>query len=328
MNASSSGLGSAPATRPTRSGPRCKSSVGIDFTWCSADVRGFSSTFSLTIFTFPFRSLAACSSAGATARQGPHHGAQKSTSTGMGQSSTSRFQVASLAATGRSGNTLCLHRPHRGSSRRRLRGIRLRAPQPTQGYSMRSSSITDLRNHPRRRRKRGSGRFLQGRRVDAVALPRWRRSVLEDVTEVAAALAAVDLDALHRVRGVALGGDRPGIGRAREAGPARAALELVLGAKELRAASGAEEAAGLVIVPERARERALRALLPQDAVLLRRQLAPPLLIALLQCVVHGQRILRRSSPDVRGRYTAVHPVRNRTGGRLAAPPVLFQRGDV
>ena len=43
---------------------------------------GFSSTLSLAIFTLPFISVAISSSAGAIIRQGPHHSAQKSTTTG------------------------------------------------------------------------------------------------------------------------------------------------------------------------------------------------------------------------------------------------------
>jgi hypothetical protein len=58
----------------------------------------------------------------------------------MGLSSTSRFQVASVAATGWSGKTLCLQRPHFGSSYSRARGMRLIAPHDAHGYSMRSAS--------------------------------------------------------------------------------------------------------------------------------------------------------------------------------------------
>src|SRR5260370_25682920 len=96
------------------------------------------------------------------------------------------------------------------------------------------------------------------------------------------------LDALHPVADVALGGDGAWVGGSREAGPAAAALELLLGAKELGAAARAKVAAGLVVVPERAGERALGGLLPKHAILLGRQLAAPLLVALLDLVVHVQ----------------------------------------
>src|SRR5947199_182236 len=48
-----------------------------------AAVPGFSSTLSLTIFTLPLSSLEISSSAGPIIRQGPHHSAQKSTTTGV-----------------------------------------------------------------------------------------------------------------------------------------------------------------------------------------------------------------------------------------------------
>src|SRR5436189_4019551 len=50
-----------------------------DLTSNSPDVKGFSSTFSLSKATRPEYSLANCSMMGATIRQGPHQAAQKST---------------------------------------------------------------------------------------------------------------------------------------------------------------------------------------------------------------------------------------------------------
>src|SRR5438067_10537580 len=98
-------------------------------------------------------------------------------------------------------------------------------------------------------------------------------------------------DRSHPVARVALGGDGAAVGRAREPRPAGAAVELGLGAEELGAAAGAEEAAGLVVVPERAGEGALGALLTENAVLLGRQLAAPLLVGLLYALVHGAGIV-------------------------------------
>src|ERR1700735_3589440 len=54
-----------------------------------AAVLGFSSTLSLTILTLPLSDLEISSSAGAIMRQGPHHSAQKSTTTGPEAFSTS-----------------------------------------------------------------------------------------------------------------------------------------------------------------------------------------------------------------------------------------------
>jgi hypothetical protein len=58
----------------------------------------FSSTFILTILSLPDSSASSWSSTGATARHGPHHGAQKSTSTGTPDSSTSALKLASVTA--------------------------------------------------------------------------------------------------------------------------------------------------------------------------------------------------------------------------------------
>src|SRR5437016_2354797 len=60
-----------------------------------AAVCGFSSTLSLTIFTLPLSVPAISSSAGAIMRQGPHHSAQKSTTTGSVAFNTSDSNVAS-----------------------------------------------------------------------------------------------------------------------------------------------------------------------------------------------------------------------------------------
>src|SRR5215469_11939613 len=57
---------------------------------------GFSSTLSLTIFTLPLSELEISSNAGAIMRQGPHHSAQKSTTTGPLALSTSLSKVASV----------------------------------------------------------------------------------------------------------------------------------------------------------------------------------------------------------------------------------------
>src|SRR5262249_28261546 len=58
-------------------------------------VAGFSSTLSLTILTLPASELAISSSAGAIILQGPHHSAQKSTTTGSEDFSTSVSKFAS-----------------------------------------------------------------------------------------------------------------------------------------------------------------------------------------------------------------------------------------
>src|SRR5262249_42366305 len=70
-------------------------SVGIDWMPYLAAVCGFSSTLSLTILTLPLSVPAISSSAGAIIRQGPHHSAQKSTTTGPVAFNTSDSKVVS-----------------------------------------------------------------------------------------------------------------------------------------------------------------------------------------------------------------------------------------
>ena len=91
----------------------------------------FSSTFSLAIFNRPLYFAASSSRIGPTARQGPHQGAQQSTSTWSFEPKTSRSKVLSETLTGRlnisMGNTL-LHFPHFGLSSIRDTGTLFFAP--------------------------------------------------------------------------------------------------------------------------------------------------------------------------------------------------------
>src|SRR5262245_10348541 len=75
-------------------------------------------------------------------------------------------------------------------------------------------------------------------RVDAVAQPVRPWPVREHVTEVAAAPSAHHFDAVHAVRIVVLGLHRVRDGRVREAGPAAAGVELLVGSEQVRAARG------------------------------------------------------------------------------------------
>src|SRR5690349_19814479 len=70
-------------------------SVGFDWMQYFVAVCGFSSTLSMTILTFSPSEPAISSSAGAIIRQGPHHSAQKSTTTGLADFRTSDSKVAS-----------------------------------------------------------------------------------------------------------------------------------------------------------------------------------------------------------------------------------------
>ena len=86
-------FGAAPTWREAISPPLKIISVGIDITPYFDAVFGFSSTLSLTILTLSPIAPAISSSAGAIIRHGPHHSAQKSTTTGPVAFSTSEFEI-------------------------------------------------------------------------------------------------------------------------------------------------------------------------------------------------------------------------------------------
>ena len=81
IHARSACAGSAPTCRATSSPSRSKSIVGMPCTPKRCEIPGATSTFTLTTFSLPAKSPAACSISGPTMRHGPHHGAHRSTST-------------------------------------------------------------------------------------------------------------------------------------------------------------------------------------------------------------------------------------------------------
>src|SRR5664279_5775751 len=88
-------FGAAPTWRDEISPFLNISSVGMDMMPYLAAVLGFSSTLSLTILTLSPSAPEISSSAGAIMRQGPHHSAQKSTTTGSADFNTSVSKLAS-----------------------------------------------------------------------------------------------------------------------------------------------------------------------------------------------------------------------------------------
>src|ERR1700719_1340563 len=88
-------FGAAPTWREAISPPLKIISVGIDITPYFEAVFGLSSTFSFTILTLSPIVPEISSSAGAIMRHGPHHSAQKSTTTGPVAFSTSASKSAS-----------------------------------------------------------------------------------------------------------------------------------------------------------------------------------------------------------------------------------------
>src|SRR6185369_7702756 len=88
-------FGAAPTWREAISPPLKIIRVGIDITPYFDAVFGLSSTLSFTILTLSPIAPAISSRAGAIMRQGPHHSAQKSTTTGPFALSTSASKSAS-----------------------------------------------------------------------------------------------------------------------------------------------------------------------------------------------------------------------------------------
>src|SRR5580704_18175905 len=95
IHCSSFCLGAAPTWREAISPFLNSIRVGIDMTPYLEAVCGFSSTLSLTILTLPLSDPEISSSAGAIMRQGPHHSAQKSTTTAPLAFNTSESKSAS-----------------------------------------------------------------------------------------------------------------------------------------------------------------------------------------------------------------------------------------
>src|SRR5207253_3052897 len=114
-----------PRNLPRIPGQR-SSRVGMAWTPNRCEICGEVSTFTLTSLTWPARSPASCSSAELTIRQGPHHVAHKSTTTGLLADSATSPKVASSASAiqGRGWR----HLPHRGVPAAAA-GTRLAVPQ-------------------------------------------------------------------------------------------------------------------------------------------------------------------------------------------------------
>src|SRR6266540_4325875 len=124
-------------------------------------------------------------------------------------------------------------------------------------------------------------------RVHAVAQPRRRRAVLEDVAEVPVAAGAADLDAAHAVRVVDPLRHRVGGDGVRERRPAGAGLELLARAEERVAAPRTDVGPRLLRPEEAPGPGGLGAVAAQDLVLLRGEPLPPLGVAEDELLGHG-----------------------------------------
>src|SRR6267143_1020886 len=154
-------------------------------------------------------------------------------------------------------------------------------------------------------RKRRSGRRwrrrmeYQRKAVHAVAQAGRLRPIVENVTEMAAAAAAVDFGSQHP-EGAVFGLADGVLERLIKTRPAGAALEFRLRGEQRQVAAGAGEDALAMLLEQRARSRTLGALLAQDVILLRRQLRAPFRIGLFDLeFLRGVR--GRSSQPAEGR---------------------------
>src|ERR1700704_5467746 len=136
---------------------------------------------------------------------------------------------------------------------------------------------------------------FQRKAVHAVAQPGRLRPIVEDVTEMAAAAAAVNFGPQHP-EGPVFGLADGVIERLVKARPAGAALEFRLRGEQRQIAAGAGEDALAMFLEQWARSRAFGALLAQDLVLLRRQLRAPFRIGLFDLEFFGSLCRGASQP--------------------------------
>src|SRR5581483_4976483 len=155
-------------------------------------------------------------------------------------------------------------------------------------------------DHARSTRLRSRRMKHQRETVHAIAQAGRLGAVIEDVAEMAAAAAAVDLGSEH-AEGAILGLADRILERLVEARPASAALEFGVGGEQRQVAAGAGKDALAMLLQKRARPRPLGALLAQDLVLLRGELRAPLVVGLLDLELFGGLRGRRPQPAKGGK---------------------------
>jgi hypothetical protein len=124
-----SGAPIAPGWRATSRPPLKTIMVGIDRMEYCAAIACSASVSSFARRTPGSSSAAACSNAGAIILHGPHHGAQKSTTTGISFLLICLEKLSDRSSSGWAENSSRWHFPQRGASFRRSIGIRLTAAQ-------------------------------------------------------------------------------------------------------------------------------------------------------------------------------------------------------
>src|SRR6185503_9276387 len=158
-----------------------------------------------------------------------------------------------------------------------IKSICYKTAAALEGPPRRIFSARERQNLPGRSSGRGYGgrREFQRHAIHAVAQAGRLGTVVEHVAEMAEAAPAVHFGARHEKHAVGLGLDRLRQ-RLVEARPAGAALEFGVGGEQRQVAAGAGENAFAFFAIERARARALGAVLAQHGVLLGRQALAPL----------------------------------------------------
>src|SRR4051794_5966359 len=139
--------------------------------------------------------------------------------------------------------------------------------------SSRSYRCARERNLKRERYRRASPLCrleLQCDAVHAVAIAGRRGPIREDVSEMPAAVGAVDLDARHAVGAIG-GGPDAAFNRSIKARPAGPALVFRFRGEEGLAAAGAAERSGALLLEQRTAAAVLGAVFAQDVELLRRE---------------------------------------------------------
>src|SRR5262249_37416791 len=137
--------------------------------------------------------------------------------------------------------------------------------------------------------------------IHAISKSGRLRSILENMTEMSAAAATVNLRSRHPKSPIGPGGDPIGKGLPK-AGPPGVALELGLRRKQRQIAAGTSECSGALLFIERAGVRPLRSLLSQHGILLARQEFPPFGVRVchfetLRCPSRGPRRHRAIDAD-------------------------------
>jgi hypothetical protein len=170
--------------------------------------------------------------------------------------------------------------------------------------------------------------------VDAVPLVRGGgvALALEDVTEMAVAVAAQHLDAAHPQRVVGAQDDRVGVGRIEERRPPAVRFELLGAAEQFRSAGAARVHAfglGVRVLTDMWR---FGACLPEHVVLLGRQMRAPLAVVATEprfgeagilCGTHAPTLIRRGARRVTPWRVRGQP---RPGRRRGSPGRCPDRG--